>query len=70
VDHGAVDDVGEAPFEAAHGFFVCLAGGWFALVVNAARRGSLDLGHGHDMQRVVQLPVAGTRQAMPLDVTG
>jgi transposase len=33
VDHGAVDDVGEASLEAAHGFFVGLAGGSFALVV-------------------------------------
>ena len=32
VDHGAVDDVGEASLEAAHGFFVGLAGGSFALV--------------------------------------
>jgi hypothetical protein len=31
---------------------------------------SFDLGHGHDVQRVVHLPIAGPRQAMPLDVTG
>jgi hypothetical protein len=28
------------------------------------------MGHGLDVQRVVQLPIARTRQAMPLDVTG
>src|ERR1700722_12678306 len=33
VDHGAVDDIGEASLEAPHGFFVGLAGGSFALVV-------------------------------------
>ena len=56
VDHGAVDDVGEAPLEAAPGFFVGLSGCSFALAVFAAGGRSLDLGHGHDMQRVVQLP--------------
>ncbi len=70
MDHGAVDDVGEAPLEASHGFFVGFPGGSFALVVVPARGCSLDLGLGHDMQRVVQLPVAGPRQAMPLDVPG
>ena len=69
MDHGAVDDVGEASLEAAHGFFVCFAGGSFALVVVLAQGWPLDLGHGHDMQRVVQLPVAGARQAVPLDIT-
>ena len=70
MDHGAEDDVGEAPLKAAHGFFVGLAGGSFALVVVPARGRSLDLCHGHEMQRVVQMPVPGPRQAMPLDVTG
>jgi hypothetical protein len=70
VGHGAVDHVGEASLEAAHGFFAGLASGSFALVVVPAWGRSLDLGHGHDVQRVVQLPVAGTRQAMSLDVSG
>jgi hypothetical protein len=69
-DHGPVDDIGKASFQAAHGFFVGLARGSFPLVVVPARGRSFDLGHGHDMQRVVELPVAGPRQAMPLDVTG
>ena len=36
VDHGAVDDVGKAPFQASHRFFVALSGRAFALVVGAA----------------------------------
>ena len=36
VEHGPVDDVGESPFEAAHGFVRGLPGGDFPVVVGAA----------------------------------
>jgi hypothetical protein len=53
----AVYDVGEAAFQAPHGFFVALPGGSFALVVAAARAVVPDLGECHDVQGVVELAV-------------
>jgi hypothetical protein len=46
VEHGAVDQVGEASFEAAQGFSVGLALGAFAQVVGAAFGVGADLGDG------------------------
>ena len=70
IDHGSVDDVGQPPFEAPQGFLVALPGGAFALVVDASSGVSLDLCDRHDVEGVVELPVAGAGQAMALHVTG
>jgi hypothetical protein len=60
-DELAVDDVGEAPLEAAQGFFAGLALSPFALVVGPP--GGLavaDLGDGHHVDGVVDPPVPGS----------
>jgi hypothetical protein len=65
-DECAIDDVGEPAFEAAQGFFRCLALEAFAFVVGPAGRARVaDLGHGHHVQRVVQTPVSGPGEPMP-----
>jgi Tfp pilus assembly protein PilF len=51
-DHLTVDDVGEPPFQAAHGFHGFLASGDFAVVVGAAFAVAVaELDDGHDVQR-------------------
>ena len=50
----AVDDVGEAPFEASEGFLGGLALETLALVVGASGAGGkAKLGDGHDVEGVV-----------------
>lgn len=70
LDHGAVDDVGQASFEASQRFFVILPGRAFGLLVGLARGISADLGDGDDVQGVVQLSVAGPGQPMAHQVAG
>jgi hypothetical protein len=65
-----VDHVGEASFRAAQRFPVALAGLAFALVVGPARGVTLDLGDGHDVQGVVELPVPGAGGVVAHDIAG
>ena len=57
VEHGAVDDVGEASLEAAHGLVGGLPGSDLAVVVGAALGGVSELNDGHHVQHHVDLPV-------------
>jgi hypothetical protein len=58
-EHLPVDDVGQSPFEAAHGFHRSLAGGQFSPLVGAAFGVTAKLNHSHDVQDAVDAPVAG-----------
>ena len=62
-DHASPDAPSDLAFQAAHRFVVCLALGDLAVVVAA----SFAVAHPHlcdrdEMQRLVQLPVAATRE--------
>lgn len=70
VDHLPVDHVGQAAFEAAHGFHRGLAGGEFAPVVAAAFGVMAELDDGHDVQHPVDAPVPGPGQAVTFLVAG
>ena len=53
----AVDDVGEASFEASSSFCAGLGRGDLASVVILSWAGVSDLAYGNDMDRGVELPV-------------
>jgi len=69
-EDGAVDDVAEAPFQAAQRVLAAFPGGSFALVVGAALGIASDLRNRHDVQGVVELPVPGPGQSVAFDVAG
>ena len=66
-EEGAVDDVGEPPFDAAHGLASTLALGDLAAVVVLAGGGLANLGEGHDVQRRVELAVPDAGQPVSDD---
>lgn len=66
----SVDDVGEPRFQAPQRFFVALACGSFAAVVGAPGRVVSDLGDRHDVQCVIELPVAGAGEPVAHGVAG
>jgi len=68
--HGAVDEVGEAPFQAAEGFAFGLAFGAFALVVGAAFGVGADLGDRDCVAGPVQLPVPAAAEPLPYGPAG
>jgi hypothetical protein len=63
-DEVAVDDVGQASFEAAQGFHRGLAGGELASVVGAALGVVAQLHDGGDVDDVVHPAVAGAGEAV------
>jgi hypothetical protein len=63
-DEVAVDDVGQASFEAAQGFHRGLAGGELASVVGAALGVVAQLHDGGDVDDVVDPAVAGAGEAV------
>jgi hypothetical protein len=63
-DEVAVDDVGQASFEAAQGFHRGLAGGELASVVGAALGVLAQLHDGGDVDDVVDPAVAGAGEAV------
>src|SRR5947209_9270405 len=66
----AVDQVGEPAFEAAHGFFVALAFGSFALVVVTPGALAADLAERHGVQGGVELAVPGPGEPVAYDIAG
>ena len=70
VEHRAVDDVGEASFEAAHGFVGGFAARLLAVVVGAAFGGVAELDDGHDVQDPVDLPVPASGEPVADVVAG
>jgi hypothetical protein len=68
-DHPAVDDVGQAAFQAPHRFHACLAVGQSALVVGAAGGVVTELDNGHHVQHSVDPAVSRPRQPVPTTIT-
>jgi hypothetical protein len=61
----SVDGVGDAPLEGTHGFFLGLAFGDLAFEERAAWGVRVaDLGDRGDVEGVVELPVAASREAV------
>jgi hypothetical protein len=68
-DHEPPDVVGEASFQAAHGFVAGLPGGNFGVVVDPAPACShADLGERDDVQRVVELAVSASGQPVACSI--
>src|ERR1700741_3333011 len=63
-DQLSVHDVGQAAFQAAHGFVATLAVGSFPQVVGPSGGIVADLGEGHDVQAEGELAIAGAGKAV------
>jgi hypothetical protein len=70
LEHLPVDDVGQAPLEAAHGFHRGLTGGFPGVVVGASFGPVAQLDDGHDVQRPVDPAVAGAGEPVALLLAG
>lgn len=68
--HLPVDDVGQASFEAAHGFHRGLPAGFPGVVVGASFGLVAQLDDGHDVQCPVDPAVAGAGEPVALLLAG
>jgi hypothetical protein len=68
-DHPAVDDVGQAAFQAPHRFHTRLAIGQSALVVGATGCVVTELDNGHHVPHPVDPAASRPRQPMPTTIT-
>ena len=66
----SVDGVADASFEAAECLSFAFTFGEFASVVATAGSVVTDLGDRCDVDGVVELPVPGSVEPVPVDVTG
>src|SRR5665811_2284323 len=70
VEHGSVDDVGQASLQAAHGLVVALPGGHFPVVVGASFGAVAELNDGHHVEHHVDLSVPAAGEPVVLSVPG
>jgi hypothetical protein len=69
-DQLSVHDVGQAAFQAAHGFVVIFAFGSFPQVIGPAGGVVADLGEGHDVQAEIELAIAGAGKPVAHHLAG
>ena len=69
-DQLSVHDVGQAAFQAAHGFVVIFAFGSFPQVVGPAGGIVADLGDGHDVQAEIELAIASAGKPVAHHLAG
>ena len=70
MEHGSVDDVGEATLEAAQCFSSGLAAGAFAVDVVGGPGFVAELGDGDRAERTVQASVAASIEPVPFVTAG
>jgi hypothetical protein len=69
-DQLSVHDVGQAAFQAAHGFVVIFAFGSFPQVVAPAGGVVADLGDGHDVEAEIELAIASAGKPVAHHLAG
>ena len=69
-DQLSVHEVGQAAFQAAHGFVVIFAFGSFPQVIGPAGGIVADLGEGHDVQAEIELAIAGAGKPVAHHLAG
>jgi hypothetical protein len=69
-DQLSVHDVGQAAFQAAHGFVVIFAFGSFPQVVGPAGGIVADLGDGHDVEAEIELAIASAGKPVAHHLAG
>ena len=69
-EHGAIHDVGEPSFEAAHGLHGRLAGGFSPVEIGPPLSGVTELNHRHHVKGAVDLSVPGPGEPVASVVPG